>query len=463
MAIWQYVFILGLAVIALPGLCPADADTIDAIGELAQTADEPEAEASTIAELFSADRASLSAQQYMQKIRELEFSGGVYQPELAETLAGLGRVYLDLGDLEAAEKSFRRALHTSRVNDGLYNSNQLPILDQLIDVNTVTGDWADLDQSYNYLYWVSKRNYGADDPRLLPVIDRIGRWHLQAYTSTADGQPLQHLLVADEMYNKAIQIVETHYGASDPRLVNALYGMALTNYQMAVLVSDAEKFNEISNGKGNAFGNGRRELIQEARTRDDLMLTGFVKGKNAMERVVAIHDANPQMPVESRAVALVHLADWYLLFNKWNSSQKIYSQAYAVLTDQGLPVEQIDALFAHPRPLPALYFPGNEAEEQQPVTQQERSVEEGRSAEEAPLNQDEPLQAGVPYVLVSFDVSRTGTPRNIKIIESSPPDSTSLQRRARKSVGASKFRPRLSKGVAVDATGIRQRYLFPEH
>ena len=437
------------------GVNDAGAATIDGAADGGTVANDSRAETTGTADSMAEEQVDLAVQQYLQKIQELEFNGGVYQPDLAETLAGLGAIYLEQGNHSGAEETFQRALHNSRVNDGLYNQNQLPILEQLISLNTFTRDWPDLDQNYSYLYWLSKRNYGPNDPRLLPVIDRIGRWHLHAYAYAGDGQQLQHLQVADNLYGKFIQIVETHYGANDPRLVNALYGVALTSYQMAVLASDAEKFNEIRNGQGSAFNSGRRELLQEARSRDDLMLSGFVRGKNAMERVVAIHEANSQLSPEARAVALVHLADWYLLFNKWNSSQETYSQAYKVLTDRGLPTDEIDGLFAQPRSLPAFLFPENEREEQASAEEEQLDENQQQAGDEVPTGE-------VPYVLLSFDVSRSGTPRNIQVIESSPPDSISLQRKAKQNIGKSKFRPRLSKGVAVDATGIRRRYLFPE-
>lgn len=391
------------------------------------------------------DQSALAVPRYEQKVKALELSGGVYDPELTETLVGLGKAYQSQGNSVDAEAAFRRALHTSRVNDGLYNPDQVPILDQLIDVNSSTSDWPDLNQNYSYLYWVSKRIYGADDPRLLPVIDRIGKWHLRVFASDVNMQPFEHLNMANDLYDHALRIIETHYGANDPRLINALYGVVLTNYQIAVQLSAAAEPDATLHEPTSPFDDRSRRLQEGARSLDELILASYIRGKTAMDRIVTIHAANAQLPPEAYALALVHLGDWFLLFNKWNSAEETYSQAYNVLMDKGLPREEIDSFFAQPRSLPAISLP-----ESEPNPEEEQGAEEHRLTEE------------LPYVLVSFDVSKSGRARNIRIIESNPPDSISLQRKARKSIAASKFRPRLENGELVDTTDMQLRYIFKE-
>lgn len=427
-----------------PDLAAADRDTT------IEEPDIPVKEPGAVDALVE-DQSTLAVPRYEQKVKALELSGGVYDPELTENLVGLGKAYLSQGNLVDAEAAFRRALHTSRVNDGLYNPDQVPILDQLIDVNTATSDWPDLYQNYSYLYWVSKRIYGADDPRLLPVIDRIGKWHLRVFASDVSMQPFEHLNMANDLYGHALRIIETHYGANDPRLVNALYGVVLTNYQIAVQLSAAAESNATLVEPARPFDDRSRRLQEGARSLDELMLASYVRGKTAMDRIVAIQAANAQLPPEAYALALVHQGDWFLLFNKWNSAEETYSQAYHVLIDKGLPREEVNSFFARPRSLPAIGLPGTEPE-----------PEDVQGAEEHRLTEEQVLTEEHPYVLVSFDVSKSGRARNIRIIESNPPDSISLQRKARKSIAASKFRPRLENGEPVDTTDMQLRYIFKE-
>lgn len=378
--------------------------------------------------------------QYEERVTELESSGGAFHLDLTEALVGLGSAYMSRGDYKSAEAAFRRALHNSRVNYGLYCVEQLPILEPLIEVNSITGDWEDLDQIYHYLHWVSKRIYGAKDHRMLPVIERIGRWHLRSYTSGADDDAFPHLAAADQLFHEAIQIIEANYGENDPRLLNPLYGIVLTSYQVASFLSRGGVV-ETSQRAGRSTAQvGRRQSLETARFREDTILKAYIKGKAAMERIVAIHDASPDLPLESDALALVHLGDWYLLFNKWNSSQEAYSNAYELLTASGLPQDDIDGFFARPRSLPAIPF-----------------LEEEGAGE---VKVSEPTNS--PYVLVTFDVSESGKAKNIKIVESNPEDSISLRRKARNSVAAAKFRPRFVNGLPAEQTGVSLRMVFNE-
>ncbi|MDT8320650.1 MAG: energy transducer TonB [Xanthomonadales bacterium] len=416
---------------------------MNAVGDLVESAgpasEAVDAAAAVNTDTMQVDSAGPAVVLYEEKVTELESSGGAFQPDLTEALLGLGNAYMSRGDYENAEAAFRRALHNSRVNYGLYAVEQLPILEPLIKVNSITGDWEDLEQNYHYLHWVSKRIYGADDDRMLPVIERVGRWHLRSYAAGDDEYSFSHLAAADDLFHEAIQIIEANYGENDPRLLNPLYGIVLTSYQVASFLSQGGVVEESRSAGRNATRGGRRQLLETARFREDTILKAYIKGKSAMERIVAIHDERPDLPLESDAIARVHLGDWYLLFNKWNSSQEAYSNAYELLTESGLPQEDIDRFFAQPRSLPAIPFLDEETEEAE--------------ASEA---------TNSPYVLVTFDVSESGKAKNIEIVESNPEDSISLRRRARNSVSAAKFRPRFENGIPAEQTGVSLRMVFNE-
>lgn len=417
---------------------------------------------------------------FEQEVSVLEQRGGAYDPDLSETLVSLGMARMTQGEYEKAEQAFRRALHTTRVNHGLYNIEQLPILERLIELNTVTRDLHDLNQGYHYMFWLSKRIYGADDPRLLAAIDRMGRWHLAAYLTEADDSPMGHLLAAEGLYDRAVQIIEKNYGPNDARLVNALYGVVVTKYQIAALVSRIEHRREIYLGPSEPMDLRSRRVYEDARLRETLMVKSFSDGKSAMDRIAAIHADNDLLPPESHALALVHLGDWNLLFNKWNSAHEAYSNAYALLSETGHAKDEIDSFFARPRSLPAIGLPEEQLEAflAAGVNAPGESETQVRANPEA-LGMSEPgmnayTDTGTntdaealenaeayPNVLMSFDVSRTGKASNIEILESRP-DDYSLQRRAKKSIASRTFRPRIENGEPVETVGMRLRLLFKD-
>lgn len=373
-----------------------------------------------------------SVTQYESTIEELQKSHGVYHDLIGEHLLGLGIAHKKLKNYKGAIEAFNRSLHINRINQGLHNASQLAILELIIEANTALSDWLTLDQNYHYLYWVNRRNFGEDDPRLLPVIDRLGRWHLNAYELESDPIPFKHLLSADNLFHDAMNIIETNYGPNDPRLINVLYGIAMTNYQMASHVNKVHDFDEIRFSSRSA---GRRaRMLEEMETRQEVISDSYRSGKKAMLRIIDLYANNPELPTDAFGIALIHLGDWYLLFNRRMAAKETYEIAYAKLTGSGMDKGDINKLLGQPRSLPALKLPI-----------EYRKEEENSS-----------------YVVARIDVSKTGQARNIQIIESNPVDDKSLIRKAKNSIRATRFRPRFENGKAVATNGVNVRYLFHE-
>ncbi len=43
------------------------------------------------------------------------------------------------------------------------------------------GNWEEADTYNNYLFHVQQKAYGLNDPRLIPVLDRLATWNVQAF------------------------------------------------------------------------------------------------------------------------------------------------------------------------------------------------------------------------------------------------------------------------------------------
>ena len=83
--------------------------------------------------------------------------------------------------------------------------------------------------------------------------------------------------------------------------------------------------------------------------------------------------------------------------------------------------------------------------------------------EEEPIEKkEEILPENPPYVLASFDVSPSGKAHNIQIIESSEGDNVRYRRKAKRSIAATRFRPRYENGQPVLTTGLNLRYVFTD-
>ena len=371
---------------------------------------------------------------YQELIATLEREGGVYDSQLSEVMLGLGNLYQKFGRHGDAAALFDRAFHITRVNTGLYSLDQLAILEELIESNRSLKNWQALDQNYHNMLWISKRHHGDDSTELLPLLDRVGRWHLTAWDLDQGDNPFAHLVEAEQLYNWAVEIIEADNGKEDLRLINALYGIALTNYQIAATAANTDDFDELRTGFRNARQTRRALEIQRAR--EDIIIRSYVKGRDALRQVVEIQEKNPILPIETQAMAMTHLGDWYLLFDKKNSSAQTYQDAYQLMQNDGIEKEKIDQFFGKPRTLPAISLPIEKKEEI--------------------------LPENPPYVLASFDVSPSGKAHNIQIIESSEGDNVRYRRKAKRSIAATRFRPRYENGQPVLTTGLNLRYVFTD-
>ncbi len=412
--------------------------------------------------LVNADSAPVDTQnftrsiaEYEREIQAREAEHGVYDPATGEFLLSVGLVYQNDGKHDEAVDALTRALQIKRVNEGLYSTGQLLILEQLIKSNIASANWEEVDQNYQQLLWINKRNYDAGDPRLLPVVDTVGRWKLKAYKEDLlDSSAISTIDESEKLFRDTIIILERQYGENDPRLINPLYGRALTNYQYAIEVANTpqDKFHgtgsptrtqvmcrtvPTANGGARRICNTIRVpdpsyYASQSSSKDFALGQRIVAVGKALRHIVQIHETNPDLPRDSHAKALVHLGDWNLLRGKKTTAHKNYKSAYQLLADTGEHQEVIEELFGKPQNLPALRLPLPEIDDK---LEQEKTTS----------------------VLASFDVSRTGRAKNVQILESEPPDATSARRKAKKTIRGRIYRPRFENGEPVNTVGNKIR------
>lgn len=373
-----------------------------------------------------------SIEKYQRLITDLESKHGVYDSAIGEAQLSLGEIYRQQGKYQKALAAFKQALQINRVNEGLHNLNQISIIELIIDSNYALRDWEKLNENYRYLYWVYRRNYGDGDNSLLPVIERIGRWHLKASYFTTAGTSLGHLVKADDLYDSAVEIATRNDGDKDKALINALYHTAVIDYLIATDIQDKFKFSYkdireamIPNGRSTPYMN-------EIAVREYYFNQSFFKGKRAIERILDIYAEDQPSSVIDYAQALIFYGDYLLALRRKFDAMKRYRQAYDVLVKNDADLDEINELLGEPKPLKNLNPPGD----------------------------DEPdIAANMAYVDAVFDVPGNGWPNNIRIINSNPQD-PKMQRRGELAIAGTRYRPRFEGGKPVATSGVKLRYVF---
>ena len=366
---------------------------------------------------------------YLTSIRTMEREHGAFHPDLAEELTGLGLTLQQQGRHQEALEVFNRSLYISRANWGLDDAGQLPILENIIQSNHAINDRDALDQNYQYLYWVNSRLYGSDDIHLLPILERAGNWNLHAAEDEEEQMRRARLQRGLEHFARAVAITANHYGPEDRRMIEPLYNYAYANYRVySLLISGRERESRLDM----AMENTRRERYAGTQESTGESCPCYSAGKNAIMHIININRATPDAGTDAVARALIHLGDWDLLFGRRVAAIRQYAEAYALMQEDA--AEEAALLMGQPRRLPDF----------QP----------------AALTRVQESAGQLPQVSALLDITRSGRPRNIRIVEANPADDISLQRRAKRIIKATRYRPRFEAGQAVATSDLNDHYVL---
>ena len=134
-------------------------------------------------------------------------------------------------------------------------------------------------------------------------------------------------------------------------------------------------------------------------------------------------------PAPSRSMpgALVFMGDWLTVQRRVIEGSRMYQTAWDALAEHDAPPALADELFGEPQPIEQLPIPG----EEEPET-----------------------GADSYYADALLDVPESGWPRNIRIQAVHPPAETTLIKRAKRGIAATRYRPRYRDGQPVATTDV---------
>ncbi|MFT4924221.1 MAG: tetratricopeptide (TPR) repeat protein [Phenylobacterium sp.] len=383
------------------------------------------------------DKANRSILSYEEAITNLESIGGSYNGDIEQQLMSLGLAQQFLGKHQKAIKIYKRAMHLNRINEGLYSTGQVQIIERLINSHMAMAQWEEVSDRYKYLYWLGQQNYGGNDIRMLPTLHQLSRWHLQAYAMRiGDDQStiIGHLVEAHKMFERSIALLAHQYGENDQRLINELNGLTLANYFFAT-------FQNMPIKKRTSTPVSDLDMRRSGQMINQFISNSFRRGKESISRVIEIHQNDENATPWAVAKAKVKLADWMLMFNKRNSAISLYQEAFNALDGEETSIHERGKIFGHPVALPRLDLLENNT----------YSENDGRAYDKQK-----------DYVLASFDVTAHGKTTNIEILESQPTDNISVRSQVKKSLRVARFRPRFIEGQPVFAENVTLRILSPQ-
>lgn len=166
----------------------------------------------------------------LESIQEMESSFGPYDIRLKEALKGLGFQLKNSGDYYQARDAYGRALHVSRINEGLYNASQISIVERLIELDLGLANWGAVNNHYAYLENLYKKLYHVDDPRLEKGLRKVVAWHIDASNVNLDGNRVEHLRKALSLFKLRLEVAELTLSGEDPLFDSLRQNIARSEY-----------------------------------------------------------------------------------------------------------------------------------------------------------------------------------------------------------------------------------------
>jgi hypothetical protein len=367
---------------------------------------------------------------YQFYITDLESRFGAYAEGLSEQLEGLGRAYQEQGLHKEAVKVFKRAVHLSRINNGLYSTDQIPLLQKLISSYVAAGEYDKADERQYYLYRVQRRAFRSDVAGMADAMLQQAEWERQAYYLAIGDTSFKRLLAMSELYYTSIGQIASIEGAQSAILVDPLKGLLQTQYLIAGYEGEsASQFSFSGGGNDQSTAEQNRFAV--------LRMRNYRDGHEVINALRKVYTHNEPETSSLPATTLIMQGDWSMKYQKRDTAMGLYGEAWEQLAALDDGAALLQQHFGNPLMLPALV--GIDAEED--------------------LKSPPKLRG---YATVSFGVNTKGRVVNLDLLEKQPlvegDDKTAT--RLLRSIRAKTFRPRFEAGQPVATENMVRQYAY---
>jgi TonB family protein len=300
-------------------------------------------------------------------------------------------------------------LDLSRNLDGLFNLEQMPILDPLIDSLVALDRHDEAERAYDYSIRVAETAYGKTDLHVLRPLARSAHWH----------EKIGRYTTARILYARALQIAEQAGGSGSISTVDPLEGIART-YRL-----------EFVNGIDASNGQERPPDVYMPQPEADPAVENSQRLNPDGERalLLALRTIDKSEPVDHmrRGGALLELGDWYVSGGVLSRGLQSYREAWKEFELGGS-----TAALAAPRQLAY----------RAPLSSVSRSKADHDNLEEH-------------FVEVTFTVTKEGRTAEVTVSQT---DATESQQKAVLSaVRRARYAPRIQNGEPADTPGVKFR------
>ncbi|MCW8194400.1 hypothetical protein F6455_06345 [Proteobacteria bacterium 005FR1] len=305
---------------------------------------------------------------YSEAIRDIEIGYGPYDAQLLEPLDSLGRLLTEKGEHEQALGLYHRMLHLNRINQGFYHPSHLPIVEKIIESNAALKDWGQLNESYDYLYWLYQRAHEGDGDKLKEGVARLFGWKLAYLPLINRADRSRQLLELEQIADQQLDLLREEHGEASSALLPALYQRAVLHYAHAVALDENEstgrelledeaphlRHREAALQSHSILGVAQQSSLLTNEEIAPLIRKQLYQGRKLVEQMVVIARSmdESQEGWEARAMTRLYLADWDMLMDRRSAALDGYRRSYRQFEKAGVASEDLATFFGRPVAIP---------------------------------------------------------------------------------------------------------------
>ncbi len=242
-----------------------------------------------------------------------------------ESRLELGRLALEQGELEEAQRLLRSAVQLLKIDKGLRTQTQLEPLRQLMWAEMRAAQWSELETSLEHFYWLLDQIKDSTLSSQLAIIRDLRQLNLEAAAHPGNPAPAKHFSGAQRLNWQALNFIEATVGEDSPRLVPWLYdGLLLQHLENRLLDKRG-----LSNYQYKTDG---REIVSGwSLSSNEISRASLAIGMDLLDRIETLclsaagsqHDS-----AQIKASVALYRGDWASLNDRAEEAADFYAQAH---------------------------------------------------------------------------------------------------------------------------------------
>jgi tetratricopeptide (TPR) repeat protein len=285
------------------------------------------------AQLRNSDYAGAEAA-FKEALKHVEQHEGSASRHTLTPLRGLGFTLAAAGRHEEAVPYLDRALLMQHRTHGLFHLDQQPILRQLANSLTHTGQPLVAERHVNFMLQVGERAYGEYDLKVVPLMCQVGDWHAE----------VGNFDIARRHYRDAIRLVEGNAGKKHVAIVLPLRRLA-SSYMQELDFRAKGFIDPYTAQEGDSVPHMPRK--ENPRYLD-------TDGQRALLRALDVLKSSPDGSQELLMETLIEAGDWYQFRQDTEKALSFYGKAARIHSE----LKALSASAQDPLAFPVrVYFP----------------------------------------------------------------------------------------------------------